>query len=476
MRRTDRALAPDLARGAMLLFIAIANAVGVVFAGELSAEPHPAGPERLANALLYIGVHARAYPMFAVLFGYGLVQLATRQQVAGATPGRVRSILLRRNAWLVLFGLVHAALLYSGDFLGAYGLVGLLITVLLLRHTGRRIERVVLALWAVSTVYALAAGAVVVGRLAAGQGAPAGLPATPVGSLAAGSYGASVLDRLAEWPVHTLIVLPFAMIVSLGMVAARRRILEDPAVHRTLLRRVAAGGLGIAFLGGLPLGLVSAGVLRADAGSVQAMTVLHGVSGMFGGPGYVALFGLLAARLGDSERLADFARPVDSRRPAGSRRVVGFRRVAGFRQPVVAGLAALGQRSLSGYLVQSVAWLLLLAPFSLDLAHHSPSPLFTALAVATLTWLGTVAMARRMGARPGPAEQLLRRLAYGPRRAAGLPGHRAATGPLPVDPMSAATAARSDGPDSGTAPGGAGGAANGSGAARHARQGRPVGR
>ena len=37
VRSTERALAPDLARGAMLLFIAIANCAGVVFAGESRA-------------------------------------------------------------------------------------------------------------------------------------------------------------------------------------------------------------------------------------------------------------------------------------------------------------------------------------------------------------------------------------------------------------------------------------------------------
>ena len=71
-----RALAPDLARGFMLLLIAVANATGVVFGGEMSGEPHPHGLERVANLFLFVAVHARAYPMFAMLFGYGIVQLA----------------------------------------------------------------------------------------------------------------------------------------------------------------------------------------------------------------------------------------------------------------------------------------------------------------------------------------------------------------------------------------------------------------
>ena len=80
VRRADRALAPDLARGAMLLFIALANAAGVVFGGQPGVEPAPHGLERGVNLLLLTLVHARAYPVFAVMFGYGLVQLIRRHR------------------------------------------------------------------------------------------------------------------------------------------------------------------------------------------------------------------------------------------------------------------------------------------------------------------------------------------------------------------------------------------------------------
>ena len=43
--RGERTLAPDLARGAMLLFIALANAAGVALGGPGFA-PHPLGLER----------------------------------------------------------------------------------------------------------------------------------------------------------------------------------------------------------------------------------------------------------------------------------------------------------------------------------------------------------------------------------------------------------------------------------------------
>ncbi|MEK8173537.1 hypothetical protein NKH77_45310 [Streptomyces sp. M19] len=52
------------------------------------AEPSPHGWERPFNLVMFVFVHARAYPMFAVMFGYGLVQLARRQDERAPVPAR----------------------------------------------------------------------------------------------------------------------------------------------------------------------------------------------------------------------------------------------------------------------------------------------------------------------------------------------------------------------------------------------------
>ena len=270
---------------------------------------------------------------------------------------------------------MHAALLYFGDFLGAYGIVGLVATLLLVRR-GDRVHRVVLWLWGIQTVYA----AVLIGTAVAGaHGGTAGLVNSPNPSLAAASYGRSMLDRLAEWPVHTATVLPFIVIVWLGIWAARRRVLEDPAAHRRLLRHTAAWSLGLSTLGALPYALICAGLVHADAGTVEAMARVHAVTGEYGGPGYVALFGLIALHLG-------------RRRPRA-----------------LAPVVALGQRSLSGYLLQSVCWLALFSPWALHL-----SGTWAAALAAAAVWAGSALAAQAMSRRGyrGPAETLLRKLAY----------------------------------------------------------------
>ncbi|MFI7060847.1 DUF418 domain-containing protein [Kribbella sp. NPDC050124] len=376
----ERALAPDLIRGAMLLLIGLANSANFAFAGQPGVESSPHGFERVLNFLKLTFVDARAYPVFAVMFGYGLVQLARRQRSAGATTSAVRRILLKRNGWLIAFGLVHATLLYFGDFLGAYGIVGIICTLLLLNR-GDKFHRIVLAIWAFEILYVLFTAFQSVAAVLNSSGPAAPLTNSPNPSLAATSYGASIVDRLHEYPMHTASVIGFLIVVWLGTWAARKQILENPAAHRSLLRGVAFTGLGITIVGGLPLALVGAGWLHVDAAAVDQLSYLSHVSGMFGGPGYVALFGLLVARL------SRISLPVRA-------------------------ISALGQRSLSGYLFQSVSWLVLLAPFTLDLDLGSTA--YTAALIAIAVWVVSVAGAYAMSKRSyrGPAETLLRNVVY----------------------------------------------------------------
>ena len=155
-----------------------------------------------------------------------------------------------------------------------------------------------------------------------------------------------------------------------------------------VLAAAACGGLAVTWAGGLPMGLMSAGWLQTSEATGRVVSYLHQVSGMFGGPGYAAAGGLAAAWIA--------ARPDRSRGLA------------------VGVVAALGQRSLSGYLFQSAAWLALLAPFGLAWGRGSRSPLLAALAVASAVWAVSLAASwwlARTGRR-GPAESLLRRLVY----------------------------------------------------------------
>jgi uncharacterized membrane protein YeiB len=385
----ERALAPDLIRGAMLLLIGLANSANFAFAGSPGLNGTPHGLERILNLLKITLVDARAYPVFAVMFGYGLVQLARRQRDSGASPGAVRTILLKRNTWLIAFGLTHATLLYFGDFLGAYGIVGVICTLLLLNR-GDRFHKIILWIWGAQVVYAIVAFGRTVLAVVNRSGPDQVMTNSPNPSLAATSYGTSVVERLQEWPMHTAFVTGFIVIVWLGIWGARRQLLENPRAHRTLLTGVAVVCLGITVLGGLPQALVAAGWLHVDSAAVDSMAFLHNLSGQFGGPGYVALFALLVGKLTAHRGPDELGLPVRA-------------------------ISALGQRSMTGYLFQSVCWMALLAPFTLHLGDRFGNTAFTAAAVAVLVWTVSVIGAYLMKQRNyrGPAETLLRRVVYG---------------------------------------------------------------
>jgi uncharacterized membrane protein YeiB len=122
---TERALGPDLARGFMLLFIALANSHYFVYgSGIFGGFPTDGSAlDRAVGFVIATFVDGRAFPMFGVLFGYGVAQIVRRQREAGKEWWPIRRLLWRRSLVLVVLGFLHAMLVYIGDILAAYGVL-----------------------------------------------------------------------------------------------------------------------------------------------------------------------------------------------------------------------------------------------------------------------------------------------------------------------------------------------------------------
>ena len=372
-----RAAAPDLARGAMLLLIALANAHVWLYAHPVGVRGYPqdlAGADRVVAALQVVLVDGRAYPLFGLLFGYGITQLAARRAAVAVPADDVVRLVRRRGAWMIVIGLVHGVLLWPGDIVGAYGLLAVLMAAVLVRGAPGTLAGIAVTGAVVSSLF-LSASA-----LAPQPGTTALLP-----SVAATDPGAVLLLHTVEWGLIGLLVQSIAVFgaVALGALAARRRLLDEPGRHRQLLARLAMAGLTAAVLGGLPLALAVAGVWTPSTPVLVLAGALHSASGYAGGVGYAALFGLLALRVGE--------------RSGG----------------VGGALRACGQRSLSCYLAQSVAFAALLPAWSLGLGARLTVAETALLAFGVwLVILLVAAASARAGVR-GPAEVLLRRLTYG---------------------------------------------------------------
>lgn len=376
-RVTERALAPDLARGAMLLAIALAHAP--LFVSSLDRGDAVANAFTDLFHVLFVSNHAR--PMFAFLFGYALVQLLNREIARGGDWAGARKLLRRRGWWLVVIGFAHTAALASVDILAPYGLAAVLL-VGLLRSKDSTL------LWVAGLTGVPATAIVTLGMW---EPMSKGLSAFTQGSVAANGqgFGELFVGRLVNWPfglfVALLAVLPG---VVLGMWAARRRILDEPARHRGFLVRAAVITMVVSVAGSVPAGLIESGVWsEPSAAALWAADIAQPIAGYAGGLGMAGLIALVAIR--------------------------AIRR----RNLLTTMVEALGQRSLSLYLFQSIVFVLIFYPYGLGL--QDDLGLAGVTAVAAATWGLSLLIAdlmRRVGYR-GPAEILLRRLAYasGPR-------------------------------------------------------------
>jgi uncharacterized protein len=380
--RSERSLAPDIARGAMLLFIALANVGMLLWGRATDAAGHitdSSVPDRIVHFLVQLLALERSRPMFAILYGFGIGIMAARLGIRGLDARAVRRVLRRRGLWLVALGVAHALLLFFGDILSAYGVTGLLALAFVhlpderLRRWLRRSAAFVVVVF--TPLFAgMEAGVVTIGEVAPGQPL-AGytyLDHVLFGGMAAG--GSMLL---------TALLVPYLPLVLGGLLLQRAGWLQHPAEHRPALRRGFRAGMLVNVASSLPVALIAAGVWHP--GPVLAVTAawLTAVGGMVAGFGYICGFALLALRW--SER--------------GRRGLPG-------------ALAALGARSLSGYLGQSLVMVPLLAPWGLALGDGLGY--LGAYGVAVTAWAVTLAAAvamDRAGMR-GPFEVLLRRLVY----------------------------------------------------------------
>ncbi|MCI3223244.1 DUF418 domain-containing protein [Streptomyces sp. NP-1717] len=400
VRPSERALAPDLARGLMLLFIVLSNTAFHLWAsryGPSGWQPVNGGwLDRAVQFAMITTLDLRVYPLFAFLFGYGMTQLFLRQRAAGTAERDVVRILRRRGLLLIVIGLLHAGLLMAGDIVGYYGLLSLALGRLFLRRGDRALTW---WMWIGATLMVISAAQPMVTVLLQGDlGAVGDAGAEPgAEAYAAGeeSWLAAAGTRLVTGAFITFAAAPASLIGGayvvflLGFWAARRRILEEPGQHLRLLRRTAVIGIPAGWLGGLPAALAHIGAIDvpADAQSESGvLTALREITGGAAGLGYVAAVALFAHWW--------------TRRPArrGAR--------------VVDAVSAVGKRSLSCYLAHSLIFAPLLAAWGLGLGEHLTSATMALVAVGV--WLVTVvgADALERAGRRGPAEALLRRLMY----------------------------------------------------------------
>ena len=389
---------PDVARGFMLLLISLANITFWTGVARVSAPNDAADTAWLWVRTLLID--ARSYPLFAMLFGFGLATMVNRriasgtenylQSLPGVEAGReptaqeevwareqatvdARRLVRRRGLWMVLFGAVHAVL-FSGDVIAAYGLVAVIFAGWLARKHWKRA-----AVLCAVVVVACVVITFVIESFMTSQGAASATDMRAGGGESATTLLSYVSHGVTAWAVN-LSTTPISLVVPamfLGARLADTDLIAHPERHRRLLTGVGLGGLGIGAVGGI-------GVAQwATGGSLNLWAVpLHQVAGLAGACGWLALLALYAG----------------GPRPDG--RLTGLRKLA----------SNVGRRSMTAYLSQTFlfATIFLALPALTGIQLHLGE--VRAAGIAAVVWLATVGLCSVLerGGHAGPFETLLR--------------------------------------------------------------------
>jgi uncharacterized protein len=393
-RATGRVPAPDVARGLMLWVIAVANVTVWIWAAGPTDGPRDrtlgtgAGTaawtaDDVVNMAMSMLVDGRGFPLFSFLVGYGVGQIAAREAARGTPLPLAQQLLLRRYGWLVLIGALHACLLFPGDIITAYAFGGLFLSLLITAST--RTLLVLAGLGAVLMV--LYGGAGWAARTPGSVPFPSLVAESPQEWLSLGLAEGITVVTLA--PIQLLGLLPMML---LGLALSRYRVLEDPGPRRGRLLVTALVCIGLGLLTGVGTGLLTTDRLEPSPTAGSALTGLDAVTGAAQGIGYALLVALVCDRV---------LRP-------------GAKALRAREHPALWSLQALGRRSMSGYLAQSVLFTVLLPPFALGLGRSltPTAALLLGSAVWLITLLGAALLDRR--GLPGPAETLHRRLFLGP--------------------------------------------------------------
>ncbi|MGA8205646.1 MAG: DUF418 domain-containing protein [Woeseiaceae bacterium] len=386
----------DIVRGFALFGVMLANMVWVAYGFALTdaqqAALPTAGLDRLANRAVLFLVDFKFYTLFAMLFGLGFALQLTRAAERGRT---ILPVYVRRLAILFALGVAHALLLWFGDILHMYALVGFIL-ILFRRHDDR-----VLLGWAVGIAAFVALMPALQWVLVSAGFAPPEAASDPNEEvenfrlLMSGNW--SDVVRI-NWAVVTqdymnrslgfdgTLYLYFSVLWKflLGFVMGRRMLLQDWRKHLAFFRRL--------FLWALPIGLAGNALMlfllihyHQWIGNMRSPRALAMI------PIEIGMFALSMAYLSGIVLLYT--------RPAWQKRLVY--------------LAPVGRMALTNYLSQSVFLVVLFYGVGFGLLGKVGAAACVVLCILLFALQIGVSNWWLRRARFGPAEWVWRSLTYG---------------------------------------------------------------
>jgi uncharacterized protein len=226
--------------------------------------------DRLVDAVVSIGMELKAFALFSLLFGVGL---AIQFERLASKPQR-RSLLVRRLLVLLGFGTLHLCLIWNGDILTEYALIGLLALPFLYLPSRALIVFCAAAL----LLYAAMPSWLPDSFFGPDEAGLRQYIRVATSVYATGTWSEVVRFNIAEIPrlvpLHVLVAPRTFALFLLGVLVWRTGLLRDPERYRRLLIGIAVVGLVL----GLGMSLLTlpgpGSSLRILAPLVSALTTL----------------------------------------------------------------------------------------------------------------------------------------------------------------------------------------------------------
>ncbi|PON00546.1 hypothetical protein BJH90_12030 [Bacillus halotolerans] len=212
------------------------------------------GADFAAAEILKFLIQTKCILLFSFLFGFGMVVMMERALSKGK---RFVPLYIRRLLALFIFGTIHAFLIWDGDILTEYALLGLVLLLF------RKAKPKTLLIWAVS-LYLLFSLPFILASFHQANGQEWAQAAIQQAKQALHAYGNGSLKDIAEQRIHDRLVymsmngmltynplnfffasIPYFSMFLLGAAAAKSRFLHQPEKHRKALKRVWLSGLVI---------------------------------------------------------------------------------------------------------------------------------------------------------------------------------------------------------------------------------------
>lgn len=346
--------------------------------------------DHVVTFIVHFLIEGKFYSIFSFLFGFGFALQIARAEERGDTKA---SVFKRRLFWLLVIGLLHAYLLWAGDILSIYALVGFVLLLFRKKSNEALLKwAFILVLIPIATYVLLYCAFVMFAPpdvAASVQDAQLNQWTRMTELVSHGSYVEIIRDYNArDYIIGRYLGLIFQMrlpkilaMFLLGMYAYRIGVFQNPPQHRVLIRRVLIYGLSIGVIGNILMAWL--------AGNEAAFPPSAG--GALGVIGYG--FGVPALALGITALILTIWQSDPGQR-------------------VLSFLAPAGRMALTNYLMQTVICLAIFYGFGFGLFGHFYALQATLIALAIFAAQIVISSVWLRFFRFGPMEWIWRQLTY----------------------------------------------------------------